>query len=98
MINEIKTDKKTDGGALIVTVSEIIGTRISPYFVSGFSDKDCDVQILDENDNIKYQMPVFAYEPFHYPVTFTGNNGENLRAKITDSTALAYLNFSCDRG
>lgn len=98
MIQVIETNKSASGGQVSVSIEGIMGTRLNPTTISGYTDKDCDVQILDHDNNIVYQMPAEAYDPFSYQVDFTGGIDRGLTAKVTDSVAKAYINLSAKRG
>ena len=89
------SDKSEAGGALTLTITNTELRDISPQSFTGETDKDAELIIKDSEDNILFNMPVYAYETFH----FENSEGffnikDSITVSISDSTDIAYINTS----
>jgi hypothetical protein len=93
-------DKNTLGGALSITINNTENRKFNVTSISSYSDKDSEITIKDQDDNILYQNNQEAYCNFNDSPQkgLFDSVTESITIEISDSTDLAYLNCSVEWG
>lgn len=94
------TDKTTSGGALSITINNTENRNFNITSISSYSDKDSEITIKDQDDNILYQNNQEAYCNFNDSPQkgIFDSIADSITVEISDSTSLAYLNVSVEWG